>query len=272
MITFPKTGYNAKTNFRYPIGITFLKQCCPCLVGSTCVRKGRIRRQQVVWNPRLVLILGTSGESCGSSLHVRNADNDLCIAQDKRAGYDRCLCARNIHKPGAGDRQCWQLEPPFDRSRSSQNPAGGSPSLTISPTIVRYSIPLQRITGQLGFGSSVSDDGSDGNDKDSSNYYDYVAGGGNSGGNAPNNPTSTPRTPKKQHEARCFAITASVKTLTVTATANGLVAAGAVAVGTFIPITAPAALSFADITGGIAGTEDLGAAGLDFYGFVSGCK
>jgi len=58
----------------------------------------------------------------------------------------------------------------------------------------------------------------------------------------------------------------------VTATANGLVAAGAVAVGTFIPITAPAALSFADITGGIAGTEDLGAAGLDFYGFVSGCK
>jgi hypothetical protein len=89
---------------------------------------------------------------------------------------------------------------------------------------------------------------------------------------APSNRTSPAQTPEQQHEARCFAITASVKTLTVTATANGLVAAGAVAVGTFVPVTAPAALPFAAITGGIAGIEALGAAGLDLYGFVSGCK
>lgn len=86
---------------------------------------------------------------------------------------------------------------------------------------------------------------------------------------APSKPTLTP---EEQHEARCFTITASVKTLTVTATANGLVAAGAVAVGTFVPVTAPAALPFAAITGGIAGIEALGAAGLDLYGFLSGCK
>ncbi|MGA2250772.1 RHS repeat-associated core domain-containing protein, partial [Terracidiphilus sp.] len=91
-----------------------------------------------------------------------------------------------------------------------------------------------------------------------------IPGGGRNGA-----PT---RTPEQQLEARCFAITASVKTLTVTATANGLVAAGAVAFGTFVPVTAPVALPFAAITGGIAGLEALGAAGLDLYGFVSGCK
>lgn len=79
-------------------------------------------------------------------------------------------------------------------------------------------------------------------------------------------------TPEEQHEARCFAITASVKTLTVTATSNGVVSLGAVAVGTFVPITAPAALPFAAVTGLIGGVEALGAGGLDLYGFLSGCK